>query len=494
METVLLQAMGIAKSFNGVAALRNGCLELGAGSVHALCGGNGAGKSTFLSIVMGLLRRDGGSLRLRGREVDFASPLAALNRRIAMITQELSPVPGLSVAENLTLGREPRLWGALVDRRRQLADAEALLQRLDFDLDPRCPMSQLSLAQTQLVEIAKAFNRDSDILIMDEPTSSLGERETEALFAAVRRLAAHGAGIIYVSHRLSEIFEIADCYTVFRDGAFVESGRLAEIDRPHLVSQIVGRELRSERARRPATVTTAAPLLQVEGLGRDGEFKDISLVVHPGEIVGIYGLLGSGRSELLNCLYGLSRRQRGSVRLAGRDVPASPAGAIRAGLALVTEDRKDSGLVLSASVADNIAYPVLPRLARGGVVRRAAQRALVTELCRRLRVKTASPNMPTGRMSGGNQQKVVLARCLAARPRCLLCDEPTRGIDEGAKREVYAFLDDFAREGGAVLLVSSEAPEILELSDRIAVFKAGRLVAMLDGAEASQQGLLHLAS
>lgn len=492
METVLLQAMGIAKSFNGVVALRNGCLELGAGSVHALCGGNGAGKSTFLGIVMGLLRRDGGSLRLRGREVDFASPLAALNRRIAMISQELLPVPGMSVAENLTLGREPRLWGALVDRRRQLAEAETLLQQLDFDLDPRWPMSRLSLAQTQLVEIAKAFNRDSDILIMDEPTSSLGERETEALFAAVRRLAAHGAGIIYVSHRLSEIFEIADRYTVFRDGAFVESGRLADIDRPHLVDQIVGRELRGERSRRPSV--SAEPLLQVEGLGRDGEFHDISLAVRPGEIVGIYGLLGSGRSELLNCLYGLSRRQRGSVRLAGREVPASPAGAIRAGLALVTEDRKDSGLVLSASAADNIAYPVLPRLARGGVVRRAAQRALVTDLCRRLRVKAASPAMPAGRMSGGNQQKVVLARCLAAQPRCLLCDEPTRGIDEGAKREVYAFLDDFVRGGGAVLLVSSEAPEILELSDRIAVFKAGRLVAMLDGAEASQQGLLHLAS
>lgn len=489
----LLEAQGLQKSFNQVPALHNGCLTLLAGSVHALCGGNGAGKSTFLNIIMGLLKRDGGTLRLKGREVNFSSPAAALAQRIAIITQELSPIPGMTVAENLFLGREPRYAGALVNYRQLRLQSQALLDKLGFDIDADRPLSQLSLAQIQLVEIAKAFSRDSDILIMDEPTSSIGERETETLFKAIRSVTRQGAGIIYVSHRLSEIFTIADRYTVFRDGGFIESGLLANIDRPHLVRQIVGHELTHQRqVRQPRQ---QQPVLATRALTRSGEFSQISLQVRPGEILGIYGLVGSGRSEYLNALYGLTQPDSGEVQLQGKPLThITPSAAIGAGLALVTEDRKKTGLVLSASIQDNIGYSALPSMTRFGVVNFSQLRALVQRMIGRIAIKTASARLPVSSMSGGNQQKVVLARCLSTRPICLLCDEPTRGIDEGAKEEVYSLLDEFVRDGGAVIVVSSEAPEILKLSDRIAIFKAGALVHQIDAATASQEELLHLAS
>ncbi|MCW5229855.1 sugar ABC transporter ATP-binding protein [Verminephrobacter eiseniae] len=490
---LLLHAQGIAKSFNGVAALRDGRLALRAGSVHALCGGNGAGKSTFLNILMGLLRRDAGTLQVDGVAVDFASPAEALAARISIITQELSPIPGMTVAENIFLGREPRKAGVMIDYKRLFAVAGALLQRLRFGIDPRAPMHRLSLAQTQLVEIAKAFSHASRVLIMDEPTSAIGEQEAQTLFQAIRGVTAQGAGVIYVSHRLSEIFAIADSYTVLRDGDFVETGRLADIDRRHLVRQIVGRELHAS-AHQP-TGRSAPALLSVQGLGRAGEFDDISLQVAPGEVLGIYGLMGSGRSEFLHCVYGITAPDSGSVRLEGRILPAGrPHQAIRRGLALVTEDRKATGLVLTASVADNVSLAALPALTRAGVVRRGRERALVARMVERLRIKLATPRMAVSGLSGGNQQKVVLARCLATDPLCLLCDEPTRGIDEGAKREVYALIGQFTAQGGAAIVVSSEAPELLTLSDRIAIFNKGRLAQVVAVADATQEQLLHLAS
>ncbi|WP_280190649.1 sugar ABC transporter ATP-binding protein [Delftia sp. PS-11] len=494
MNTPLLLARGVAKSFGGVAALRNGCLELHAGSVHALCGGNGAGKSTFLNIVMGILRRDAGEIVLKGRPVDFSAPHEALSHRISIITQELSPIPGMSVAENIFLGREPRRAGPVVDYRKLFEQAQALLQQLGFAIDARAPMGRLSLAQTQLVEIAKAFSRQSDLIIMDEPTSAIGESETAILFDAIRRVTAKGTGILYVSHRLTEIFTIADRYTVFRDGGFVQTGRMADIDRHQLVRLIVGQEVRAAgKARKPAAPGPA--LLSVRGLARQGEFEDISLEVAPGEVLGIYGLMGSGRSEFLNCLYGLTRADQGGASLAGKPLPKGrPAASIRAGLALVTEDRKATGLVLGASVAFNASLSALPGLCKAMLVDRSAERALVGTLLQRLSVRLASPAMPVSGLSGGNQQKVVLARCLATQPICLLCDEPTRGIDEGAKRQVYDFIAAFASQGHAVLVVSSEAPEILEVSDRIAIFRKGRLAAVVPGQGATQEQLMHLAS
>ncbi|UIN22433.1 sugar ABC transporter ATP-binding protein [Herbaspirillum frisingense] len=492
MAELLLEAHGVSKAFNEVAALTDGRLQLERGSVHALCGGNGAGKSTFLGILMGLLRRDGGEVRLKGKLVDFHSPAEALDHHIAIITQELSPIAGMSVAENLFLGREPRVAGICVNTRAMQRQAQSLLDRLQFQVDARALMRDLSLAQVQLVEIAKAFSHDCDVIIMDEPTSAIGEKETEVLFRAIRSVAAQGTGIIYVSHRLSEIFQIADSYTVFRDGRFVQSGLIHDIDRTELVRAIVGRTLQGrERSRREG----GALVLATETLSRSGEFEDISLRVHAGEVVGIYGLMGSGRSEYLNCIYGLTRAQRGSVSLLQRPLPAGkPAASIAAGLSLVTEDRKDSGLVLCASIQDNIALAAYRHMSRLPIIRRQRVDTLVRQMIQRLQIKVSSPQLPVSSMSGGNQQKVVLARCLSTQPCCLLCDEPTRGIDEGAKREVYQLIDRFVQEGGAALVVSSEAQEILDLCDRIAIFRSGRMVQVVDAHRTSQEELLHLAS
>lgn len=492
MTAPLLKAEGVAKRFGGVPALTDGRLTLEPGSVHALCGGNGAGKSTFLNILMGILKRDSGTIRVKDQAVDFEGPDDALRARISIITQELSPIPGMTVAENIYLGREPRHLGIVVDYPRIFEITGRLLERLGFDIDPRAPMHRLSLAQTQLVEIAKAFSHDSEIIIMDEPTSAIGERETEVLFDAIRSLTAHGAGIVYVSHRLSEIFRIADRYTVFRDGGYVESGLLGDIDRTHLVSVIVGRTLKSTEKTRRAP---GAPVLQIAALGRRGEFSDISLTVHKNEVLGIYGLMGAGRSEFLNCIYGLTRPHQGDIDLGGRKLPAgSPARSIAAGLSLVTEDRKETGLVLGSSIAMNIALSAYRRMTTLSLVHAGDARRLVETMVDRMRIKTSSTDLPVSSMSGGNQQKVVLARCFSTEPLCLMCDEPTRGIDEGAKREVYRLLMAFTESGGAVLLVSSEAQEVLDVSDRIAIFKAGRLVDVIDASQATQEQLLHLAS
>ncbi len=492
MNDLLVEAHGVQKAFNGVRALEDGRLSLRRGSVHALCGGNGAGKSTFLSIVMGIAQRDAGEILFKGRSVNFQSPAEALANRIAIITQELSPIPGMTVAENLYLGREPRRAGVLVRFNALVRKAQDLLDRLGFPVNARARMSSLSLAQIQLVEIAKAFSHDCDVMIMDEPTSAIGERETEVLFNAIRNLTAQGAGIVYVSHRLSEIFQIADDYTVFRDGRYVDSGRIADIDRAYLVSTIVGRKLNvAEKTRRPV----GEPVLESTKLSRAAEFKDISLTVHRGEILGVYGLMGAGRSEYLNCVYGLTRPDSGEVRLKGCVLPAGqPRKAIQAGLSLVTEDRKETGLVLSASVRDNISFSAYRRLSRLAFINRRKVRALVQSMIERMQIKTSSASLPVSSMSGGNQQKVVLARCFSTDPSCLLCDEPTRGIDEGAKREVYRLLDDFVSKGGAAIVVSSEAQEILDVSDRIAIFKSGQLVSLIDGHTTTQEDLLHLAS
>ncbi len=497
MDAPLLEAVGIAKSFGGVPALRDGRLTLEAGSVHALCGGNGAGKSTFLNVVMGLLRRDAGTIRVKGELVDFASPAQALRHGLAIITQELSPIRGMTVAENIYLRREPRSLGVVVDFTRLNKMAGDVLRRLRFDIDPRARMSELSLAQTQLVEIAKAISHDSAILIMDEPTSAIGEAETDVLFDAIRRLVGGGTGIIYVSHRLTEIFQIADRYTVLRDGAFIETGAIRDIDRAHLVRSIVGRDVKEEFQAKDASTAapTGPPMLEVKGLSRAGEFDDVTLGVWPGEVLGIYGLMGSGRSEFLHAVYGLTRPDRGEIRLQGEALPDhGPGRAIRRGIALVTEDRKEMGIFPNASVRHNVSISALGDIAPLAVVDQRRERKMVADLVDRFRILSASQDVPVSSLSGGNQQKVVFARCLTTGPRLLLCDEPTRGVDVGAKREVHDFLAAFVKAGGAAVVVSSEAPEILAISDRIAVFRKGKVAGVMDGRATSQEELLHLAS
>ncbi|AYM82133.1 sugar ABC transporter ATP-binding protein [Agrobacterium tumefaciens] len=494
LQPFLLSASQVAKSFNKVPALIDGRMELRSGSVNALCGGNGAGKSTFLGILMGLLQRDSGTIAIKGQEVSFATPSAALDRGIAIITQELSPFLDMTVAENLYLGREQRRGRIFVDDRQMISDAEEILARLKFPISPRARLRDLSIAQAQLVEITKAISRRSEILIMDEPTSAIGERETVMLFDAIKTLTAQGVGVIYVSHRLTEIFEIADDYTVFRDGRFVEAGAITDTDRQGLIRSIVGRDLLDHR-RVSKTSEHAKPLLEARGFSSRGKFEGIDVTLHAGEIVGLYGLLGSGRSEFVNALYGIEPRDSGDILIDGLSIALeTPAQSIAAGISLVTEDRKQTGLSLTASVAHNITIANLSHYSKAGFMSEAAERQSVGERIKRFSIKTASPDLEVQKLSGGNQQKVVLARCVDTNPRVLICDEPTRGVDEGAKREIYGFLSEFVSAGNTVLMVSSEIPEILGNADRIIVFRRGKIAGTLLAAEADQEKLAHLAS
>lgn len=492
-DGLLLHASDLKKSFGGVHALIDGRISLAAGSVHALCGGNGAGKSTFLNILMGIHPADSGTIICKGRPVRYATPAEALADGVAIITQELSPLLDLTVAENVFAGREPRYAGWFVDYRRMHEMTAELMARLHFDIDPRARLRTLSLAKIQLVEIAKAISRQGDILIMDEPTSAIGEKESEILFEAIRGLQAQGIGIIYVSHRLTDIFSIADQYTVFRDGRFVEAGAISGIDRQRLIGLIVGRDLgEHKRAIRPRGDDL---LLEARGFTRAGHFEDIDLEISRGEIVGIYGLMGAGRSEFANAVYGNDPKDAGELRLDGQEAKiTSPMDALEKGIALITEDRAQTGLVLTSSVAENISLSSLKQFSAAGFIRQSLETPAVDRMIQRLRVKTASRVVAVRKLSGGNQQKVVFARCLQTHPRLLLCDEPTRGVDEGAKREIYALLAAFVEAGNGVLLISSEIPEILANADRIVVFRRGRIAGEVAVQDATQEMLVHLAS
>ena len=493
-EAPLLDVTGLKKSFGGSVALSDGRFTLARGSIHALCGGNGAGKSTFLSILMGIHRRDAGTVRLRGSEVDFANPAAALAAGISIIEQELSPVPGMTVAENIFLGREPATLFGGVNFARMNRESATLLDELGFAMAPDTPMTELSLAQVQLVEIAKALSRDAEILIMDEPTSALGEAEAKHLFAVMQRLKARGKGVVYVSHRLTEVFGVADSYTVLRDGAFVGAGAMEDIDRGDLIRMIVGRDLVEEY------VKTSAPgdevTLRIESLERPGRLHDIDLELRRGEILGLYGLMGAGRTELLECLFGLHTGWKGALSIDGRALhPATVREAMDAGLALVTEDRKGSGLIMSADVRTNASLAILPALSGAlSILDRRRERERVAHVIDRYRIKTASDTLGVADLSGGNQQKVVMGKWHLTEPRILLLDEPTRGVDVGAKREIYTLMSEFASAGGSILMASSEVEEVLGMCDRIVVVRDGRITGTLAGDDADQAALLNLAA
>jgi putative xylitol transport system ATP-binding protein len=477
----LLKVESLKKSFGGVAALRNGQLELRAGSVHALCGGNGAGKSTF------------GKIWLRGEEVQYSTPAEALKSGIAIIEQELSPVSHMSVAENIFLGREPSARFGGIDFKKMNSEAQALLDRLEFDIRATQVMSQLSVAQMQLVEIAKAFSHNADVIFMDEPTSAIGEKEAQQLFKAVERLKAEGKGIVYVSHRLSEIFQIADSYTVFRDGGYVGSGALSDIDRPELIRLIVGRELGEE------FIKTNEPTdqigFEVSDLALPGKIEDISFSVRKGEIFGIYGLMGSGRSEIFNCIFGLDKASKGEIRLEGRALKVGkPADAMAEGIAFVTEDRKLTGLNLTDSVRANICLASLPEMSPSFAMRQREEAEASAKMIAHFGIKAARDTMPVSGLSGGNQQKVVLGKWFLRNPRLLLLDEPTRGVDVGAKREIYRIICEFTASGGTVVMISSEIDEVLGMSDRILVMRQGRSAGVYDRADTDAQKLVYLST
>ncbi|MFT7439943.1 MAG: putative xylitol transport system ATP-binding protein [Sulfitobacter sp.] len=490
----LLDVTSLKKSFGGVAALVDGRFRLKAGSVHALCGGNGAGKSTFLSIIMGIHQRDSGSIHVRGAEVNFQSPAAALAAGISIIEQELSPVSGLTIAENIFLGREPVTWYGAVDFANMNQNAKVLLDDLGFHVAPTTLMGGLSVAQIQLVEIAKALGRDAEIIIMDEPTSALGAAEADYLFAVIRRLKARGKGVIYVSHRLTEVFDIADSYTVFRDGEFVESGEMNDIDRNELIRLIVGRELSEEYVK--TSTPKSGVVLSVAGLNRPGKLADINFDLKRGEIIGIYGLMGAGRTELLECLFGLYRGWTGTVAIDGVTQNITCVhDAMAAGFGLVTEDRKQSGLIMQASVRNNISLAILPELTSAiGVVNRKRETRVAQEMIAKFRIRTASDQLSVSSLSGGNQQKVVMGRWHLTKPKILLLDEPTRGVDVGAKREIYGLMSEFAQDGGAIIMVSSEVEEVLGMADRIIVIRDGHVAGSLLREDADQETLLQLAA
>ena len=483
-----LRMRGIAKAFPGVQALSGVDLDVRAGEVHILLGENGAGKSTLMKILSGGQRSDAGSIEIDGRSAVLDTPRAARDARIAIIHQELALVPEMTVAENVYLGRAPTRFGML-DHGPMVRGAAALLDQLGASIDPNELVGALSIAQQQLVEIARALSLDAKILIMDEPTSALTERETTRLFETIRGLTARGVAIIYISHRLDEIFEIGDCITVLRDGRHIVTQPIDKADRRELVRLMANRDV-DELV--PASARTMGRAkLRVEKLSHGNSLHDVSFSVRAGEIVGFAGLLGAGRTEIARAVFGLEPIDGGTIYVDDTEVTIrSPRDAIAAGIGFVTEDRKREGLVLSRSVRDNVALPILSRLARLGIVRSRREQATAEDAVRDLNIRTPSVRQLARNLSGGNQQKIVLAKWLATGARILFLDEPTRGIDVGSKAEIYMLINELATDGVAIVLMSSDLPEVLGLSDRVLVMREGRIAGEFTRADATPERVM----
>jgi rhamnose transport system ATP-binding protein len=489
----VLQLRGVTKSFGAVAALRGADLAVHAGSIHALVGENGAGKSTLVKIVAGVHRRDSGEMLLGGRPVDFASTSDSKSLGIAVIYQEPTLFPDLSVTENIFMGRQPVGAGRRVDRAAMYAEADGLFRRLGVHIDPRRPALGLSIADQQILEIAKAISLDARVLIMDEPTAALSGTEVDRLFAVARSLRDEGRALVFISHRFDEVFDLCDTITVMRDGAYVATVPTSDSDVDGVVAMMVGREVGELFPKTPATV--GEPVLQVEGLGSAGLFHDVSFEVRSGEIVGLAGLVGAGRSEIARAVFGVDGYDTGRVLVGGRPVPPrSPRAAIRAGIAFVPEDRRRQGLVVEASVARNVVGVIRGGLTRAGLLSSAAESRSAAPWAGRLEVKTGALDLDATTMSGGNQQKVVIAKWLATDPRLLIIDEPTRGIDVGTKAEVHRLLSELAGRGMAVLMISSELPEVLGMADRVLVVCEGRITADIPRADATPENVMRAAT
>ena len=483
----------IQKSFGGNAALDHASLSMQTGEVHALIGQNGAGKSTMIKVLTGAYHRDGGSIHFAGQPINFDSPLQAQHGGIATIYQEVNLVPLRTVAENIFLGREPRKWG-LIQWPTLNAEATRLLSELGLSLDVTRPLGEFSTAIQQMVALSRAVSISARLVIMDEPTSSLNEREVETLFTVIRGLKARGVSVIFVSHRLDELYAVCDRITVMRDGRTVYAGEMQEISRLQLVEQMLGRELQTQGAQTGfvRSENVGEPLLMAENVERGQRLRGASVTVRQGEVVGLAGLLGSGRSELARVIFGADQPDAGSVMLGGH--PArfrSPTDAIQAGLGFCSEDRKAEGIIPELSVRENLTLALLPRLAKGGVVDSKAQGEVVSRFIQQLGIKTSDADQPIRELSGGNQQKVLLARWLAISPRLLILDEPTRGIDVGAKAEIQRLIGELAQGGLGVLMISSELEELIEGSNEVTVLRDGQTAGHLTGEQISEATLLH---
>ncbi|HZP20356.1 MAG TPA: sugar ABC transporter ATP-binding protein [Bauldia sp.] len=498
MSDALLRMSGISKSFPGVQALQDVHLEVGHGEIHALLGENGAGKSTLLKILSGAQSPDRGEIVFDGKPVTLANPHAAQRLGIVTIYQEFTLAPNITIAENVFIGREPGRNG-FVNWRRMAAETRAITTRIGLDLNPMTLVRDLSVAEQQMVEIARALSMDSRLIVMDEPTSALSSSEVDKLYRIVRDLKAQGLGIIFVTHRLEEVMQICDRYTVLRDGKYVGSGAVAETDVDGIIKMMVGREVHALFARRESTATGEVALA-VEGLTRRGNQQDphaavldgVSLSVRKGEILGIAGLVGAGRTEMARAVFGADPFDSGRVVVDGQPVRIrSPRDAISHGIGLVPEDRKQQALFLALAIRMNISMASLGNLDRMGIfVDEKAEQKVVEEYRRALNIRMASPEQLVVNLSGGNQQKVVLARWLALRPKVLIVDEPTRGIDVGAKVEVHNLLYEMARTGIAIIAISSELPEVMAISDRIVTMREGRVTGAISRADATQEKLM----
>ncbi|AYG61115.1 sugar ABC transporter ATP-binding protein [Rhizobium jaguaris] len=492
--TYLLSAEGIRKEFPGVLALDDVSFRLKRGTVHALMGENGAGKSTLMKILAGIYTPDQGEVRLKGAEIRLKSPLDALENGIAMIHQELNLMPFMTVAENIWIRREPKNRLGFVDHAAMNRKTEELFRRLNITIDPDIQVRELSVANRQMVEIAKAVSYDSDVLIMDEPTSALTEREVAHLFEIIRDLRAQGIGIVYITHKMNELFEIADEFSVFRDGKYIGTHLSTDVTRDDIIRMMVGREITQMFPKEEVPI--GETVLAVKDLSLNGVFSNVSFEVKAGEILGVAGLVGSGRSNVAETLFGVTPASSGTIELFGKKADiSSPAAAIRHGMAFLTEDRKDTGCLLILSVLENMQVAVLhDKFVKAGFVQEGSIEATCDDMARKLRIKTPSLDERVENLSGGNQQKVLIGRWLLTNPRILILDEPTRGIDVGAKAEIHRLVTEMARNGVAIIMISSEMPEVLGMSDRIMVMHEGRVTGFLDRADATQVKVMELAA
>lgn len=486
-----LRMSGITKNFPGIQALTDVALEVAAGEVHAIVGENGAGKSTLMKILAGVYQPDGGTIELQGEAVRIAGPIDARKRGIGMVYQELNLVPDLTVAENITLGSPPSRFG-LVDRKALRARADEVLAELGAKVGTDDLVGSLPVSQQQLVEIAKAYASSPRIVVLDEPTSSLSENEAQALFRVVQRMKDAGIAVIYISHRLREVIQLADQVTVLRDGRLVETRSAAGITAADMIRLMVGRDLTDVFPKREVPIGDV--VLEVEGLSRVGVFDDVDLTVRAGEIVGLAGFVGAGRTEVARAIFGLDRADRGTISIGGVPVTVrTPQAAVDAGIAYVPEDRKRDGLVPQLSVKDNISLPVLGEVSTAGWIRGGAERRLATDKATELGVSPSVIDRRVDTYSGGNQQKVVFAKWLATRPAVLILDEPTRGVDVGAKADIHTIIGELAAQGTAILMISSELAEVLAVSDRIYVLREGRISAELPRG-AGERDVMHAAT
>lgn len=493
-EDYILKMEHITKTFPGVVALDDAHLRVKKGTVHAVMGENGAGKSTLMKILLGIYKQDSGTIWFNGSERNFSGPHDALDNSLAMIHQELSGVRQLTVAQNIYLGKEPLFKGTGIINYKKMRDGtKELMKSLNLSIDPNKKMGDLSVSMQQMCEIAKAVSRDADLIVMDEPTSAITETEVELLFKIIRDLTARGITIIYITHKMDEVFKICDEISVFRDGKYIDTVAVSNTTREQLIEMMVGRAITNMFPKEEVEIGDV--LLKVDGLGKDGLFENVSFDLRRGEILGVAGLIGAGRSEVMETLFGLRKRTSGKVYIEGEEVQInSPKQAIKRKIALLTEDRKYDGCFLPLSVRVNIVIAALNEICKGWFVNKRAVEEKANQMKDAMNIKTPSLDQIINNLSGGNQQKALVGRWLLTNPSILIIDEPTRGIDVGAKSEIHKLITELAKQGKGIIMISSELPEILGMSDRVLVMCEGRLTGIINANEATQEKIMHYAT